>query len=668
MTSIAMTSIITTIRDRCRRCYSCVRRCPAKAIRVREGQAEVIQERCLACGRCARVCSQSAKQIRSNLGMALEQIATREALALLAPSFPAAYPEWRPGQVIAALRRTGFVGVHDVAFGADLVSRVYHQRYKEAPDRTTITSPCPAAVDYVQKYAPDLLPFLAPVLSPMAALGKALKTRLRVGCRTVFIGPCTAKMREAAVPDVAPWIDGVMTFAELKDLFSNARVDVADLPDEDFDPPHPGSGGIFPVPAGLLRAARLPTDLLSNRVAHVVGSKAFVDHIERLQRRRRSGSLEELQTSFFDVLFCEGCVAGPIMTSDEGPLTRKQRVVSFVRAQSARHPRQAWTEEMDALADLDLSRTFRVDEQRHVMPEEGEIRRVLDRTGKHTAQDELNCQACGYRSCREKAIAVLDGIAEVEMCLPYLIEQLQATIEKLNLSTAELKEIHSHLLQAEKLAAIGKLAAGVAHEINNPLTGVLTFSSLMLKALPEDDPKRGDLQVVVNETLRCREIVKGLLDFARQTKPNKQMIGLNRVVEDSLLLVRNQALFMNLGLKLDLDPGVPSIMADQDQLRQVVLNVVVNAAEAMPHGGELSVSTRYDDAKAEVELRVADTGSGVAEEIRRKLVEPFFTTKKTGTGLGLSIAYGIVEHHGGTIRFESEQGRGTTVVIRFPKG
>ena len=242
-------------------------------------------------------------------------------------------------------------------------------------------------------------------------------------------------------------------------------------------------------------------------------------------------------------------------------------------------------------------------------------------------------------------------------------ESLETKVEE---RTAQVKAMQGQLIQAEKLAAIGKLAAGVAHEINNPLTGVLTNSSLMLQDLAPDDPRRDDVQTIVDETLRCRKIVKGLLDFARQTKPLKQATDLNQVVEDVLNLVRNQASFKNISFDPGLQGDLPTVMVDRDQMRQVVLNIVMNAAEALPNGGEIRVISHMDLASNHVCLSITDTGPGIPEEIRSRLFEPFFTTKASGTGLGLAIAYGIMERHKGTITVSSALGRGTTISLRLP--
>jgi two-component system NtrC family sensor kinase len=258
--------------------------------------------------------------------------------------------------------------------------------------------------------------------------------------------------------------------------------------------------------------------------------------------------------------------------------------------------------------------------------------------------------------------------AELQLAHTALRESAGQLERKVEERTAELKRMQAQMIQSEKLVAVGKLAAGVAHEINNPLTGVLTNSSLMLEDLADDHPWREDIQTIVNETLRCRKIVKGLLDFSRQTRPQRTLLDLNQVVEDTLSLVRNQTVFRNTKIVYELDPHLPTVLADADQMRQVVLNIVLNAAEAMVQGGELRLASASNVAKKAVELRISDTGPGIPDEVRARIFEPFFTTKKTGTGLGLAVAYGIIERHHGEIRIDSARGKGTTFTISVPIG
>jgi two-component system NtrC family sensor kinase len=257
-------------------------------------------------------------------------------------------------------------------------------------------------------------------------------------------------------------------------------------------------------------------------------------------------------------------------------------------------------------------------------------------------------------------------VSELVRAHQELREWAETLERKVEQRTTELRAMQTHLIQSEKLAGVGKLAAGVAHEINNPLTCVLTNSSLILSDLPPDDPRREDLQAIVDETLRCRKIVKGLLDFARQTKPQKQKLDLNKVAEDVMALVRNQASFQNTTLEAELDSGIPQVLADADQMRQVVLNIILNAADAMPQGGRIRIHSSFEPKTKHVVLRISDTGPGIPAEIQNRMFEPFFTTKKTGTGLGLAIVYGIMERHKGSLKVESAPGRGTTMIVTLP--
>ncbi|MBI5474311.1 MAG: cache domain-containing protein [Ignavibacteriae bacterium] len=249
------------------------------------------------------------------------------------------------------------------------------------------------------------------------------------------------------------------------------------------------------------------------------------------------------------------------------------------------------------------------------------------------------------------------------------LEDWGATLEKrVQERSDELQKIHSQLFRSEKLASLGKLAAGVAHEINNPLTGILTNSSLLLEDMVADDSRRDDVDIIVKETIRCREIVKRLLDFARQTKPQKKLTNVNTLVENIVLLVRNQASFRNVEIYKHLDPNLPDIFADTDQIQQVFINIILNAAEAMTSGGTLTITSTHSTRDQSIVVTFADSGPGIPEERRERIFDPFYTTKEHGTGLGLSISYGIVEQHGGTISVESCVGKGSMFTVQLPAG
>lgn len=232
----------------------------------------------------------------------------------------------------------------------------------------------------------------------------------------------------------------------------------------------------------------------------------------------------------------------------------------------------------------------------------------------------------------------------------------------------KLKEYtNQQIMKSERLATLGQLAAGVAHEINNPLGGILMYTHLALEDLDEKDILRTNLEKAVTEAARCKNIVKGLLDFARQTEPKVEKSNVNEILERTLDLVKNQALFQNVEITCSFS-SLPTILIDAGQIQQVFTNIVLNAAEAMEGKGELTVATKASSDNEYVEVSFSDTGCGISPEDREKIFDPFFTTKEVGrgTGLGLAVSHGIIARHKGTIEVESQRGKGTSFIIRLP--
>lgn len=242
--------------------------------------------------------------------------------------------------------------------------------------------------------------------------------------------------------------------------------------------------------------------------------------------------------------------------------------------------------------------------------------------------------------------------------------------EKVRDRSEQLQRMQMQLVHTEKLASLGELVAGIAHEINNPLSGILIFSSLAAKDKRLDPALKGDLDTISSEAQRCAGIVKGLLEFARDYQPQMVACDINQVLIDSLRLVECQSVFQNVAILRQLASDLPQIMADQNQLKQVFINIFINAGQAMSElkRGELKIVTAPDaQQEGGVAIRISDSGCGVSQEQLCKLFDPFFTTKGTGgTGLGLSVSYGIIKAHGGTIKAESGVGMGMTFIIHLP--
>jgi two-component system NtrC family sensor kinase len=249
----------------------------------------------------------------------------------------------------------------------------------------------------------------------------------------------------------------------------------------------------------------------------------------------------------------------------------------------------------------------------------------------------------------------------------------RALEDEVQKKTNEIMKAHDQLINAEKLASLGRMAAGVAHELNSPLTGIVTFAHLMLKRMPpENKTDREDLEVIIEQAERCSKIIKSLLGFSRKTSAEKAFVNINTLMESTISMLRNQAKFHNIKFSMQFDDAIPQISTDPNQLQQVFINLLINAADAMNERGQVIVATHMiSDTVSEkryVEIEFTDTGPGIPEEHLGKVFEPFFTTKPVGkgTGLGLAVSYGIIKKHGGNIFVRSELGKGASFFVRLP--
>jgi two-component system NtrC family sensor kinase len=280
---------------------------------------------------------------------------------------------------------------------------------------------------------------------------------------------------------------------------------------------------------------------------------------------------------------------------------------------------------------------------------------------------------------QEVDITSRDEMEDVAHSFNQMVRKLKSAREELELwgkkleqkveqRTVELKEAQDQILRSERLAALGRLSAGVAHEMNNPLSGILLFTQSLLKKTKDDPSVHEDLEVIEQEIIRCSRIVRSLLDFARETKPKKVATQINSVIENTLTLVENQAAFHNIRILKELDPDLPLISLDANQIQQVLMNIILNAADAMSGGGTLAIKSQLSSQDDSVEVTIADSGCGIPKEVIDRIYDPFFTTKeqKKGTGLGLAVSYGIIKKHQGFILVESEVGKGTTFTITLP--
>lgn len=386
-------------------CYRCVRVCPVKAIAIKDGQANLIEERCILCGKCLSECPQHAKTVISELAYVKQLIHLGYPVVVsIAPSFAARFTKVKPFQVIEAIKKLGFMAVYETAQGAMMVSNALAQVRKES--LPIVTTSCPSVNLYIQKYHPHLVHYLAPIVSPMIAHGRWLKQK-HPDAKVVFIGPCLAKKEEARENEVLGAIDAVLTFQELEAWFSEADIDLQAMPTL------PGSNHIqtrfYPVSGWLAKT-------IANKDIEVLE----VSGIEEIKRLCEGLTEKTVPKAIIEVNMCAGgCVEGPFMNNEPSWYGKRRAIEAFVKENNAQ-------ESVSIDESITMRRRFMPIMLHERKPTDKELHHILSLTGKDTPEQELNCGACGYDSCREKAIAVFQGRAELEMCMPYMQKKAES--------------------------------------------------------------------------------------------------------------------------------------------------------------------------------------------------------------------------------------------------
>ena len=394
--------------SRCRDCYKCLRECPVKAIKFVDHEARIITDRCILCGKCTVVCPQNAKRVHSETGDVEALLASgKPVIASVAPSFVSAFGVKDFAVMGIALGKLGFKMAEETAVGANIVTAEYEKLLETGEYKNFITSACPAINRMIQLYYPKALKYLAPVASPMVAHAKLLKKRYPEA-EIVFIGPCIAKKREGRESGL---ISAVLTFTELKTLFDEKGIDlnaIAAIPvNEDIK----NRSKYYPISRGIIKSFnRLPQNY---EYVAVDGVKRSFDVLE---------DIDKLEGMFIEINCCEyACINGPATIKNQGSLKANEDVRRYAQ-DSLKGGEPGYIDPMG----VDYAEGHPRISLGNVVPSERDIRAVLAKTGKFKPEDELNCGACGYPTCREKAIAVLNGNADLDMCIPYMRKRAES--------------------------------------------------------------------------------------------------------------------------------------------------------------------------------------------------------------------------------------------------
>lgn len=405
---------IVTYKERCRRCYSCVRSCPVKAIKVDQGFAQIIYDRCIGCGNCLS-CPQNAKVVVDRMVRTQEMLASgAPVVAVLGCSFPAFFHALLPGQLVAALKSLGFCEVHEGAYGARMIADSYSKAL-QTEQGPVISSHCPAVVDLIERHYPKLVPNIIPVVSPMIAMGRFIKSILGENTRVVYVSTCVAAKFEKQ-SEASGAIDVVLTYQEIDKLLKNRGINPASMAEMPFDGLDPGPGRLFTLADGPLKVFGIEPDFLDTEIISAEGEEYTIGIIRDLAAKR-------ISPSFVDLRFCDGgCIDGPIRDKELNHFFKRKLIVSY---NNSSLPYNTATHYHSTSLLPDLARSFSDKSRKLDTPGKDDIKRILHSTNKFTQGDELNCRACGYNTCRELAVAVFQGLADTEMCLPHNMQQIK---------------------------------------------------------------------------------------------------------------------------------------------------------------------------------------------------------------------------------------------------
>lgn len=393
---------ITTLKVNCKDCHRCVRSCPVKAIGIDKGQARVVENRCIVCGRCVTECPQKAKQVKNQVMDVKNKIAYGYKVVMsLAPSFISSFPEYQGDELIQAIKNLGFTDVEETAIGAEIVS-AHYSRMLEESNEPVISACCPVVVNVIKTYYPELVKNIAPVVSPMVAHGKVIKQRSGNDTYVVFAGPCVAKIGEAEKD--ANSIDAVITFEQLRQWLLESRHN--NFAEKRISAEPQGRGRYFPISGGILKSF-MDHDETDTEIITVDGIENCMETFDALIKG-------DISPRFIEALACSGgCIGGPVSGNQQCMAAKRRQVINYAKSNSRET-------ELDDNSALSFTRIHQAMPIEYPLPTEAEITDILSQTGKTTAADEKNCGACGYNSCRDKAIAVFQGLAENDMCVPYM--------------------------------------------------------------------------------------------------------------------------------------------------------------------------------------------------------------------------------------------------------
>lgn len=484
--------LISIDLQKCNCSHACIRACPVKAITIGKSSdyPEINHARCIGCGNCLGVCQTGAVSYHSSIDETLSLLSSGEEIAAIVdPSISGEFPDiTNYRKFVEMIRKLGFNHVNEVSFGVDLVAMQYKQLFSNFKGKYYLSANCPTVVSYVEKYFPEMITNLSPIVNPMTATAMVVRKKFGNTIKVVYIGPCISSKYEAKRHEGVGKVDSALTFQELRELFIRFSVKEATVEFSDFDKPIGNLGSLYPLSRGILRAAGIAEDLIHSDIFTATGKENVMDAVEEFSIRP-----EEIK-KHFNLFFNEGCLMGPGTSSAFNKFLRKTLVIDYARKRLENFDEASWRKSIEEFSDLDLSRTFINDDQRIEVPSDDKIEEILKSVGK-TSNEKGACSACGFRTCRDYAIAVSQGLSKPETCLTWSLKSKQDYIKTIKTNNEKLRKQQQELEENERL---------LKTEYQKIKTKSETISSL-LQNLPS-------AAVIVDDKLKVIESNKAFID------------------------------------------------------------------------------------------------------------------------------------------------------------
>jgi signal transduction histidine kinase/iron only hydrogenase large subunit-like protein len=696
----SLPTVVYVDKDKCVNCHACIAVCPVKICNDGSGAyVNLHANSCIGCGRCFAACTHKARYFTDDFDCLMQAVARREKMiAVVAPSVVSNFPD-RYLQLNGWLKAIGVSAFFDVSFGAELCAKTYAAYIRRCSPRVVIAQPCPAIVTYIQVHHPELLPYLAPVDSPLIHTMKMVRRYFPqyADHKIVALSPCPAKKREQLETGYG---DYNVTFSSIGKHLLSTGTSLNDFPEEAYETPTPETAILFPQPRGLVKTLERWLPGVGEQTRTIEGQDAVYPYLAALPEMIRNHPATV--PLLIDCLSCpNGCNCGPAALTSHREIDaveyctkkrhhdlreEKSKQIGVRDLNVERLLFDYWSEDIYARAYVNLAANNRL---RHPSPEEQ--KGILALMHKYCEKDQYNCCSCGYGTCLDMSVAIYNGLNRPENCHHYLAREREITQQKLTEyqdhlekiiedRTIDLKEANNKLTEAKCVAESANRAksgflANISHELRTPLHGILSYSKFGLEGANTSD--RGELYEFFHNVDHCAEtllvLVNDLLDLSKfeagRMKFEFQPVDVSCAIE--VVIDEFRSLCAEQEITICYQEPDEAIIAniDPNRFQQVLRNLLGNAVKFSPLSGTVSVRLKQLDKM--ILLSVHDEGPGIPPGETEAVFDKFFQSTKTksknaGTGLGLAICREIVDVHKGRIWAENNEGAGCTFFCELP--